>query len=158
MKNSSQNSSNELNELRTIVFEQNRKINAMENLLNSCNKTLQTYENSQGNLVAHIQDLENELKNNSTANLSFSKDRSDITIQLKTLSGKVTTMESIIRNSDNNYATKESFAKLIDTVYDQMKNFESSKDISLQKSDVAYSSIQSIIEAITGLNFNGNGE
>ena len=101
-----------LNELRNVSVQQGKKVMKIENVLTTYSDVLDATASSQHAINERIDHLESGVRQGTKAAVEASNDRSTITIQIKTLGGKLDSLEQYLQQNEMCYATKESFAQV----------------------------------------------
>ena len=86
-----------LNDLRNANVLQGKKVLKIENVLTNYSEVLESTTSSQQSLNERIDHVENGLRNNTRATTEASNDRSTLNIQIKTIAGKLDSLEQYLQ-------------------------------------------------------------
>ena len=137
-----------LNDLRNANMLQGKKVMKIENVLTNYSEVLESTTSSQQSLNERIDHVETGLRNNTRATTEASNDRSTLNIQIKTIAGKLDSLEQYLQQNEMCYATKESFAQLLDSTVDEIKSVGAVVSSASAKSSQSMSLVEALIQAI----------
>jgi hypothetical protein len=144
--------SRSLNELRLVNGKFSRKISILENMIKDCGQTLDANGEAQMAIVSRVDQIEHEVHNNIQSSGNLSKERSELIIQSKQLLSRISSLESHVRDIDEQYTTKDAFTRLLDTTVEQLRSLRSQSDASRTKSQQALSLVEGFALALFELN------
>ena len=137
-----------LNDLRNANMLQGKKVMKIENVLTNYSEVLESTTSSQQSLNERIDHVESGLRNHTRATTEASNDRSTLNIQIKTIAGKLDSLEQYLQQNEMCYATKESFAQLLDSTVDEIKSVGAVVSSASAKSSQSMSLVEALIQAI----------
>lgn len=147
--------SKEIQELRSLLMQQNRKINIMEKMFTNYNEVLETSSHSNISFSERLDALEHDIRNNMKLASATAKDRSEATILTKQLAGKIQLLEDYIRGIESDYTSKETFSQLLDSTVEQVKQMGSIAESAKSKSSQSISVLESLLIALSELKGTG---
>ena len=147
--------SKEIQELRSLLMQQNRKINIMEKMFTNYNEVLENSSHSNISFAERLDALEHDTRNNMKLASATAKDRSESTILTKQLAGKIQLLEDYIRGIEGDYTSKETFSQLLDSTVEQVKQMGSIAESAKSKSSQSISVLESLLIALSELKGTG---
>ena len=137
-----------VNDLRNVTVIQSKKVLSIENILSTYSEVFESSSAAQTSLEMRIQDIEQNIRGNNKFASDASKERSALSITVKSISGKVATIEDSLQNNEHCYATKEAFAQLLDSTVDEIKSVGAVVSQANVKSAQSVTLIEALIQAI----------
>jgi DNA repair exonuclease SbcCD ATPase subunit len=138
----------QLSELRQVATSQSLKMSKIENILNTYEDRLESSADMHASLVDRLSGLEQNLRDSSKSIQEISKDESSLSIQVRSLHGKIQHVEEYVKDQELNFATKESFAQLLDSTVDEIKSVGVALSSASQKSSQSISLVESLLQAM----------
>jgi chromosome segregation ATPase len=140
-----------LMELRADLQQQSRRTAILEKMLGSYNEILESSSSAQAFVSERMEQIDHELKNSIKFVMGASRDKSELSIQIKTLSGKVEALQEHLQGSAVEYATKDSFSQLLDSTVEQIRSLDVAIANARSKSAQSSSLVEAVIQAISQL-------
>ena len=147
----------ELAELRQTTQQQGKRMAMLEKMLTSCSESLDAVNNAQFSSSERLETLEHEQRVIATSTAHSSRERAELNIQSKTLTGRQQALEEAIRGQENQYASKESFAQLLDTTVEQVRALSVLSESARQRSTQSIALTEALIQALYELNSGPSG-
>lgn len=137
-----------IQDLRSSAVSQSKKVLAIENILSSYSHALESSSDSQTSILHRIEGIEQNIHTSNKFVNEASHERATLSIQVKTLLGKLSTLEATYHISEQSYATKESFSQLLDSTVDEIKSVGTACSYASVKSSQSVSLVEALIQAI----------
>ena len=140
-----------LMDLRADLQQQSRRTAILEKMLGSYNEILESSSSAQAFVSERMEQIDHELKNSIKFVMGASRDKSELSIQIKTLSGKVEALQEHLQGSAVEYATKDSFSQLLDSTVEQIRSLDVVIANARSKTAQSSSLVEAVIQAISQL-------
>ena len=139
---------NGLQELRNMTILQGKKVLSIENILSDYSGVFESSTEAQSSLIMRIDSVEKNSRGADKFILESTRERNEITIHVKSLAGKVASLEDTLHISNRNFATKEAFSQLLDSTVREIKGIGVAVAQSSIKSSQSISLTEALIQAI----------
>lgn len=147
----------ELAELRNTVQQQARRMSVMERMLTTFGESLESVNTLQFGYSERIDTLEHEHRLAANTAAHAARERAELNIQCKTLTGRLQVLEESTRAKEDTYASKESFAQLLDTTVEQVRALSSITEGARIRSTQSITLTEALIQALYELNSGASG-
>jgi chromosome segregation ATPase len=136
--------SKELNEVKEEIQQHGRRTATLEKMLGSYSEILESSSTTQAFVSERVEQMDKEMRNSLKFVMATSRDKSELQMQIKTLAGKVEAFQQHVSMQEVEYASKEAFAKLLDSTVDQIRGV----DVALANTRLKAAQAASLVEAL----------
>jgi hypothetical protein len=139
---------NSLQELRNMTILQGKKVLSIENILSAYGGVFESSTEAQSSLIMRIDSIEKNSRGADKFMLDSTREHSALMIHVKSLAGKVASLEDTLHISNRSYATKEAFSQLLDSTVEEIKGVGVVVSQSSIRSSQSLSLTEALIQAI----------
>ena len=139
---------NSLQELRNMTILQGKKVLSIENILSAYSGVFESSTEAQSSLIMRIDSIEKNCRGADKFMLDSTREHSALMIHVKSLAGKVASLEDTLHISNRSYATKEAFSQLLDSTVEEIKGVGVVVSQSSIRSSQSLSLTEALIQAI----------
>ena len=139
---------NGLQELRNLTVLQGKKVLSIENILSAYGGIFESSTEAQSSLIMRVDSVEKSSRDADKHMQESNRERNALNINVKSLAGKVSSLEDKLDVCNRSYATKESFSQLLDSTVNGIKGIGVVVSQSSIKSAQSISLTEALIQAI----------
>jgi hypothetical protein len=132
-------------------------MSVMERMLTTFGESLESVNTLQFGYSERIDTLEHEHRLAANTAAHAARERAELNIQCKTLTGRLQVLEESTRAKEDTYASKESFAQLLDTTVEQVRALSSITEGARIRSTQSITLTEALIQALYELNSGASG-
>ena len=132
-------------------------MSVMERMLTTFGESLESVNTLQFGYSERIDTLEHEHRLSANTAAHAARERAELNIQSKTLTGRLQVLEETTRAKEETYASKESFAQLLDTTVEQVRALSSITEGARIRSTQSITLTEALIQALYELNSGASG-
>ena len=132
-------------------------MSVMERMLTTFGESLESVNTLQFGYSERIDTLEHEHRLAANTAAHAARERAELNIQCKTLTGRLQVLEESTRAKEDTYASKESFAQLLDTTVEQVRALSSIAEGARIRSTQSITLTEALIQALYELNSGASG-
>jgi hypothetical protein len=141
---------NDIDEIKSIIMKQNEKIKALELAADKRDVVL-SVSSKQDLIQDRIDRVEIDLQSCSKYIQNISQESSDLGLQAKACSGRLTFVEEMYRSSAQEYVTKTTFSQLLTSCMDQLKDINTISESARVNGLQSMQFVESFLGAISNL-------
>jgi len=141
---------NDLDDIKATLLKQNEKIKALEMAIDKRDVAL-SVASKQDLIQERVDRMEVDLQGCSKYIQSISQESSDLSVQAKACSGRLSFVEEMYRSSAQEYVTKNTFSQLLTSCMDQLKDINTLVEGARTKGAQAMQFVESFLAAISHL-------